>query len=107
MREMANTPQRFEIETLNMRKAALVFRAINHNLRQQVLTILHRNIRMDVTTLYKKLGVEQSVASQHLAILRKAGFVNTKREGQQIFYSVNYIRLEEVTKQAKILNEIQ
>ncbi|NBP06804.1 MAG: transcriptional regulator, partial [Bacteroidetes bacterium] len=33
------------------------------------------------------------VASQHLAILRKAGFVNTTREGKFIYYSINLDRM--------------
>jgi DNA-binding transcriptional ArsR family regulator len=46
--------------------------------------------------MYGKLKLEQSVASQHLSILRKAGFVLTERQGKFIFYSVNYQRLKEV-----------
>jgi DNA-binding transcriptional ArsR family regulator len=45
-----------------------------------------------------KLRLEQSVASQHLAILRRAGIVSTTRDGKFIHYSVNYARLAEVVK---------
>jgi DNA-binding transcriptional ArsR family regulator len=92
-----------EVDTLRLKKAALVLRAINHPLRQQFLQLLHKNERMAVTSLYVKLRLEQSVASQHLAILRRAGFVNTQKDGKQVFYSVNYARLNDVTKQAKAL----
>jgi DNA-binding transcriptional ArsR family regulator len=51
---------------------------------------------MTVTEIYVKLRLEQSVASQHLAILRKAGFVNTVRDGKFIYYSVSKERLVEV-----------
>jgi DNA-binding transcriptional ArsR family regulator len=53
---------------------------------------------MTVTEIYVKLRLEQSVASQHLAILRKAGFVKTERDGKFIYYSVNNDRLEELNK---------
>jgi DNA-binding transcriptional ArsR family regulator len=43
-----------------------------------------------------KLRLEQSVASQHLAILRRAGIVATSRDGKFINYSVSYTRLAEV-----------
>jgi hypothetical protein len=46
----------------------------------------------------------QPVAFQQPAILRRVVFVNTKREGKQIFYSVNYTRLDYVAKQAIALN---
>ncbi|MBP6372262.1 MAG: helix-turn-helix transcriptional regulator, partial [Ferruginibacter sp.] len=49
-----------------------------------------------VTEIYIKMRLEQSVASQHLAILRKAGFVNTERDGKFIYYTVNYKRVEQV-----------
>ncbi|MGZ3940065.1 MAG: ArsR/SmtB family transcription factor [Flavisolibacter sp.] len=91
------------IETIELRKAALIFRAINHSLRQQILQLLHTNQKMSVTNLYTKLRIEQSVASQQLAILRKVGFVTTQREGKQVFYSVNYSRLDYITEKAKAI----
>lgn len=92
------------IESINLRKGAQIFRAINHNLRQQILDLLHKKKRMTVTELYVKLNLEQSVASQHLAIMRKVQIVKTEREGKFIFYSVNYKRIEEIQKHAAQLN---
>jgi DNA-binding transcriptional ArsR family regulator len=85
-----------KIEMLQLKKAALILRAINHKLRQQILKLIHQNGKMTVTEIYVQLRLEQSVASQHLAILRKAGFVNTIRDGKFIHYSVNHDRLAEV-----------
>ncbi|MCU7551703.1 metalloregulator ArsR/SmtB family transcription factor [Chitinophagaceae bacterium LB-8] len=85
-----------KIDILQLKKAALILRAVNHKLRQQILKLLHQNEKMTVTEIYVKLRLEQSVASQHLAILRKAGFVNTLRDGKFIFYSVNHDRLNQV-----------
>ena len=84
------------IEELNIKKAALVFRAVNNRLRQKVLHLLHRNTRITVTSIYTKLKIEQSVASQHLAILRKHNIVKAQREGRTIYYSINYERLKEI-----------
>ena len=85
-----------KIDVIQLKKAALILRAINHKLRQQIMKLIHQNGKMTVTEIYVKLRLEQSVASQHLAILRKAGFVNTLRDGKFIYYSVNYPRLEQV-----------
>lgn len=85
-----------KIDVLQLKKAALVLRAINHKLRQQILKLIHQHKKITVTEIYVKLRLEQSVASQHLAILRKAGFVTTERDGKFIFYSVNYERLTQV-----------
>lgn len=41
----------------------------------------------DVVTLLD--AVSQPTVSHHLSILREAGLVHTRREGKQIFYSLN------------------
>jgi DNA-binding transcriptional ArsR family regulator len=51
---------------------------------------------MTVTEIYVKLRLEQSVASQHLAILRSAGVVKTERNGKFIYYSVNRSRVGQI-----------
>ena len=88
----------FEVDLLNVKKAGLILRAVNHKLRQQILKLIDEHKRITVTELYVKLRLEQSVASQHLAILRKAGFVKTVRDGKFIFYSVNTNRLKDLNK---------
>ena len=92
-----------KIDILQLKKAALVLRAVNHKLRQQILKLIHQSGKMTVTEIYVKLRLEQSVASQHLAILRKAGFVTTTRDGKFIYYSVNEPRLAEVHQFVKEL----
>ncbi len=92
-----------KIDVLQLKKAALILRALNHKLRQQILKLIHQKSKITVTEIYMKLRLEQSVASQHLAILRKAGFVKTIRDGKFIYYSVNTARLEEAHKFAQQL----
>ena len=93
-----------DVDYRNIKKAALVLRSINHKLRQQMLMILNEG-RLTVTQLYVKLRLEQSVASQHLAILRKAGIVVTEREGKFIFYTINPARIAAINQYSKdILN---
>lgn len=87
-----------KLDLLNVKKAALILRAINHKLRQQILRLIDEHGKITVTEIYVKLRLEQSVASQHLAILRKAGFVKTERDGKYIYYTVNTQRLEELNK---------
>lgn len=102
--ETIKPEQALPVEDLMLKKGALVFRAIRHPLRQQMLYLLHNNKQMTVTALYNKLNLEQSVASQHLSILRKARFVTTRREGKFIFYSVNYSSVDHVQHLAMRLN---
>jgi len=92
------------IDTVQTKKAALTLRALNHKLRQQMVKIIDDNKQMPVTQIYVKLRLEQSVASQHLAILRRANIVITKREGKFIYYTVNYARIKEVMGFVENLN---
>lgn len=97
-----NTPSEngvaLKVDLLNVKKAALILRAVNHKLRQQILRLIDEHGKLTVTELYLKLRLEQSVASQHLAILRKAGFVKTDRDGKFIYYSVNVSRMEDLNQ---------
>ena len=88
-----------KIDFLQVKKAAITLRAINHKLRQQIMRLLEDQQRMTVTEIYVQLRLEQSVASQHLAILRRAGIVETFRDGKYISYSINAERLAQLNKQ--------
>jgi DNA-binding transcriptional ArsR family regulator len=86
-----------------LRKAAIVLRAINHKVRQKILLLIHKKGEITVSEIYYKLRLEQSVTSSHLAILRKANMVRTKRIGQNIFYTVDYDHLLQVEDGAKLI----
>ncbi|MBM3432896.1 MAG: helix-turn-helix transcriptional regulator [Bacteroidetes bacterium] len=96
--ESKNSKNHIPVDLVALKKSALVLRALNHKLRQQILRLIADNEMMPVTDIYVKLRLEQSVASQHLAILRKAGFVKTKREGKFIYYSPNLSRVRQVNQ---------
>jgi DNA-binding transcriptional ArsR family regulator len=83
-------------DPVKVKKAAAVIRAINHPLRQSMIRLLEEQRRMTVTELYNRLNLEQSVASQHLAILREARVVITSRNGKFIHYSVSEKRLRDL-----------
>jgi DNA-binding transcriptional ArsR family regulator len=92
-----------ELDYAEVRKAATVLRAVNHKLRQRIIEQLEENETMTVTAMYVKLRLEQSVASQHLAILRRAGVVATERQGKFIYYRVDKERMQEI---AQIVGEL-
>ena len=86
-----------------LRKSVLVLRAVNHKLRQEMIRLINQEGKMTVTELYVKLRLEQSVASQHLALLRRAGVVITSRDRKFIYYSVDHERMDEI---ARLLEEL-
>lgn len=74
-----------------LKQAALVSRFLNHKLRQDIMQLIQRKVKIVVTEIYTKLKLEQSVASQHLAILRNAGFVKAEQYSKLIYQRVSTI----------------
>ncbi len=91
------------IEIEEVKKAAIVLRALNHKLRQEMLYLLEIKKSMNVSDIYLAMRLEQSVCSQHLGILRKAGIVGIKPEGKNRYYYINHPRVDEINGLAKAL----
>ena len=101
-RKYADTPS--NIDHPAMLKAALALRAVSHKVRRDIIALLEKQPRMQVTEIYTKLGLLQAVASQHLAILRKAKIVNvqyTNQDCRVIYYYLNPERVTEIADFAK------
>lgn len=62
-----------------------IFQALAHPTRIAIVEHLRQG-EMSVGQLCEKIGIEQSNASQHLALLRNKYLVDTRKEGSQIFY---------------------
>lgn len=86
-----------KLDYSTLKKAVLTLRAVNHPLRKEMMELLEQKRKMTVTEIYIKMRLEQSVASQHLAILRKADVLTTERDGKFIYYSLNASRIEEIS----------
>jgi ArsR family transcriptional regulator, arsenate/arsenite/antimonite-responsive transcriptional repressor len=65
------------------------FQAISDPTRQKILSMLESQDKMCVNELVRKLSVSQPTVSKHLSLLKSVGIVVCKREGQQVFYSIN------------------
>ena len=87
-----------KLDYVAVKNAAMTLRAINHKLRQQIMKLLDENKRMKVTDIYVKLRLEQSVASQMLAILRRTNIVYTERMGKEIYYTLNHKRITQIAE---------
>jgi DNA-binding transcriptional ArsR family regulator len=73
-----------------MREMAEMLKAIAHPERLAILSLLSGNHekRLTVKVIYEKLKMQQPVASRHLNILKSAGVVSRKQEGQKIYYCI-------------------
>ena len=84
------------VDISKLEKAAEIMRAISHPLRMKILAFIDKNKTVHVNKIYNTLGLEQSITSQHLRILRAVDIVKTKREGKFIFYSINYDKINKI-----------
>lgn len=69
------------------RQAADLMQALSSPHRLLVLCALAEQ-ELRVSDLNTRLPLSQSALSQHLALLRKLGLVNTRRQSQTIYYSI-------------------
>jgi DNA-binding transcriptional ArsR family regulator len=80
-----------------VKTAATVLHAVNHKkLRQRIIQLINEQGIIRVTDIYVKLYLLQSVASQQLAILRKANIVTVKRDRKEMLYSLNHKHIENI-----------
>jgi ArsR family transcriptional regulator len=65
------------------------------NPRRQAILDTIRSGELTVSELMEKTGISQANLSQHLAILRSKGVVKTRRDGNNIYYSISNIKIIE------------
>jgi len=63
-------------------------KAMADQTRQQIMLLLCCQW-ICVSDIVDQTGVSQPTVSHHLGILREAGLVATRREGKQVFYTLN------------------
>jgi DNA-binding transcriptional ArsR family regulator len=91
------------IDTLLLEQAEGLCKVLNNPFRLKIFNLLLRKPDMIVTNIYKTLHYTQSVTSQQLGVLRKAGLVTTERRSRNIYYSANPERLQHIQTLAKAL----
>lgn len=70
------------------------FKAFGDPSRLRILVLLSSK-EMTVNEIAKAVGLSQPTASRHLGILRDTDVVIDRREGQQVFYSLNKKSVED------------
>lgn len=66
---------------------AEICKTIANPKRIEIISILKAGEKT-VTEIVQRLGVSKANASQHLAVMRHKGILQTRREGLNIFYSI-------------------
>jgi DNA-binding transcriptional ArsR family regulator len=66
-----------------------VFKALSDENRQKILLALEESGEISVGELVERFGLTQPTMSHHLGVLKNAGLVNDRREGQFVYYGIN------------------
>ena len=77
-----------------------IFQALGHPTRVAIIEFLQLG-EMSVGRLCEKVGIEQANASQHLSVLRNKHLVETRKEGNQIYYRLRDPILGEVLQKMR------
>lgn len=78
------------------------FKTLAHPVRIRVLELLVDGEK-SVSELREAVGTEQSHLSQQLGILRRAGLVESRREGPSVYYSLTDDRVQELLGTARAM----
>ena len=65
-----------------------IFKLLSDKTRLRILLYLDREKELHVKALCQKLGQSQPAVSHHLALLREAGLIESRRAGKHNFYSL-------------------
>lgn len=83
-----------------------ICKTISNPNRQAILEIISDG-EISVTELVKRTGISQANISQHLAKMRSNGVVSTRREGNNIYYSISNPKIIEAYNLiSEVLQEI-
>ena len=72
-----------------------IFKALADPTRREILRLLGRGERT-AGALADRFDMTKPTMSHHFSVLRDAGLITSRREGQQIVYSLNATVLQEV-----------
>ncbi len=81
---------------------AELFRTLGHPARIRILELLAESDR-PVHRLLSEIDIEQSNLSQQLAVLRRAGLVDQRREGAEVVYAASVPAVAELLRVARSL----
>ena len=76
------------MEQIDYVKNSQILKALSHPVRLKILEVL-LDAKCCVTDVSNALGIKQSVASQHLTILKNGGIVYSQKHGSKAYYIVN------------------
>jgi ArsR family transcriptional regulator len=85
------------IRMLSYERRSQILKAIGHPVRMEIIVRLRAD-GCNVSEIQKNLGLPQSTISQHLRILKNAGVLSSRREGNKVCYTVEMKEVPEIIR---------
>jgi DNA-binding transcriptional ArsR family regulator len=79
-----------ELNIDKLTKATEMLKAIAHPMRIAIVGYLDGGLKLTVTEIHERLGIEQSTTSHHLGILKSKGVLSSKRDGKNTYYFLKH-----------------
>jgi DNA-binding transcriptional ArsR family regulator len=69
---------------------SVFFKALGNEKRQQIiLNVFADNGEHNINEVAKKMNIAQSTASEHLALLKRAGILTSRKVEKEVFHKLN------------------
>jgi DNA-binding transcriptional ArsR family regulator len=88
MAKLSKAPQDLTLDDATASRVAELFRAFSDTSRVRILSALIEG-EVHVGALARAVGISESGISHHLRSLRQLRLVRARKDGQQVFYSVD------------------
>jgi DNA-binding transcriptional ArsR family regulator len=85
LKSRGTTRMDFDAMQQNATEAVTLLKGLANESRLMIMCVLTEG-ELSVGQLNQRIKLSQSALSQHLAVLREQGLVNTRRESQTIYY---------------------
>jgi DNA-binding transcriptional ArsR family regulator len=83
------------------KEMARLGKGIGNENRYRILEVLMKG-EATVSDVAKKVKLPQPAVSQHLKVLKTAALVTAKRQGQEVFYSINVAYMTNLLKKLTV-----
>jgi ArsR family transcriptional regulator, arsenate/arsenite/antimonite-responsive transcriptional repressor len=73
-----------------------LLRALADKTRQQIILLFVKNKELCVNDIAKEFSLSRPTISHHLSLMKRAKLLNSRKEGKEIFHSINKKYIEEM-----------
>ncbi|MBU4227916.1 metalloregulator ArsR/SmtB family transcription factor [bacterium] len=99
-----NKPKKYNL-CCSMDECLELLRALSDKTRQEIIKIFTEKKELCVSDITKKFTLSRPTISHHLNLMKRAGLLNARKEGREIYYSFNKPYVTELMQ--SILNNLK